>query len=353
MATLKEYLVLSQIAYNDFYDGENGKTIKNIQRDSKSSLYKYLTKKGNEIWKNQLGTIKDWTLINCQPNMKSGFAGAAFRSPAGETVIAFRGTEPPSLPDFGADALIYTGFDHKIIAQFSDAKQFVCQTLGIHSLDKMSKNKMPRFTGHSLGGALADYLAYVTGGAATTFNAVGFGQCLTKEELKSILKRLDGYKKRIKDYCDAWDIIGNSGVHIGERIYLINDQTLDAPYYRPTAGNAADSWDCLNNYLNNYFENLWNYAVYKCESNIDQAKDFFKKLINSYHPVLGLATGSPYSHGLKHFLNDINADESLIESNIAGSSEVGYCREISKILYVLQEEASEIRRLDKVKAAVK
>jgi hypothetical protein len=64
---------------------------------------------------------------------------------------------------------------------------------------------------------------------------------------------------------------------------------------------------------------------------------------------LGLATGSPYSHGLKHFLNDINADESLIESNIAGSSEVGYCQEISKILYMLQEEAGEIRRLDKVK----
>jgi hypothetical protein len=326
VATLKEYLVLSQIAYNDFdiIHKEFGKTIKTLMDSSKSSLYKFLTEKGKkrEFWIPHLATIHDWTVINCQPNTKSGFAEAAFRSPGGETVIAYRGTEPPSLRDFGTDALIYTGFDHKIIAQFSDAKQFVCQTLGINSLDKMSKNNMPRFAGHSLGGALADYLAYLTGSTATTFNAVGFVQCLTKEELKRILKNLDSYKKRIKDYCDAWDIIGNSGVHIGERIYLINDQTLDAPYYRPTVSNATNSWNYLNNYLNNYFENLWNYAVYKCENNIDKAKDFFKKLINSYHPVLGLATGSPYSHGLKHFLNDINADESLIESNIAGSSEV-------------------------------
>jgi hypothetical protein len=65
------------------------------------------------------------------------------------------------------------------------------------------------------------------------------------------------------------------------------------------------------------------------------AKDFFKKLINSYIPITGLATGSPYSHGLSHFLNDIDADENLIESNIAGSSEVGYCQNISKILQIL------------------
>lgn len=222
-----------------------------------------------------------------------------------------------------------------MIGQFNDAKKYVCHTLGITSLNQISKNKMPLFTGHSLGGALSDYLAYVTGATSTTFNAVGFAQCLSNEELKIILKNPRNYEDRIKDYCDDWDIIGNSGIHLGERIYLINDQTLDAPYYVSTAANSTDSWNYLNNYLNTYFENLWNYAEYVCENNIDKAQDFFKKLMNSYIPITGLATGSPYSHGLTHFLNDIDADESLIKSNIAGSSDVAYCHAASKILQVL------------------
>jgi hypothetical protein len=338
MATLKEYLVLCQIAYNDFdIENERKFTIGELLK-LKSSLNKYINDDKNKIWKKHFKTIEDWTLINCQTNTKSGFAAAAFRSPAGELVIAFRGTEPSwktALQDFGTDAKIYTGWDDEMIGQFRDAKAFVCQTLGINSLDQINKNKLPKFAGHSLGGGLADYLAYLTDATSTTFNAVGFAQCLPTEELKHILNNRKIYRKRINDYCDAWDMIGNSGVHIGEKIYLINDQTLDAPYYVSTTTSVTNSWDYLNNYLNNYFEDLWNSAVYQCENNIDKAKDFFKKLINSYIPITGLATGSPYSHGLTHFLNDINADESLIKSNVVGSSEVKYYQEISKILQIL------------------
>ena len=55
MATLKEYLVLSQIAYNDFYIREEGRTIGNLLDNSKlvkSSLINYLNEEGNEVWKN-------------------------------------------------------------------------------------------------------------------------------------------------------------------------------------------------------------------------------------------------------------------------------------------------------------
>ena len=322
MATLKEYLVLSQIAYNDFYVGEIDQTIGNLLDNSeteKSSLKLYLNEGENGIWKNQLDTIKDWTLINFQPNKKSGFAAAAFQSPEGETVIAFRGTEPTELSrlyyDVKADIKIYTGWDEDIIAQFTDAKQFVCQTLKIDSLDEISKADNLSFTGHSLGGGLADYLVYLTKGTtSTTFNAVGFAQCLTRKELKRILNNLDSYKERIKDYCDAWDMIGNSGIHIGERIYLINDQTLDAPCFVPTTNNDTNPWEYLNNYLAIEFKNIWDCAVYICENNIDKAKDFLKYLWNTYVPITGLISGSGYSHGLKHFLNDINADESLLKA---------------------------------------
>ena len=352
MVTLKEYLVLSQIAYNDFQKNEINETIGILFDDSISILIKYLNEEENGIWKNELDTVMDWTLINCQPNMKSGFAAAAFRSPEGETVIAFRGTEPTELgrlyQDVETDYQIYTGLEHEFIDQFTDAKKFVCHTLKIETLDEISKRHRLSFTGHSLGGGLADYLVYLTKDTtSTTFNAVGFAQCLPKEELKSILNNPDPYRERIKDYCDAWDIIGNSGIHIGERIYLINDQTLDAPYFVATTNSATNPWEYFNNYFETYFRNLWDYAVYRYEDNMDKAKDFFKKLVNSYHPILGLATGSPYSHGLKHFLNDINAGESLIKSNVAGTSDVVFYYNISQILYILKEKAPFVFKKEK------
>lgn len=344
MATLKEYLVLSQIAYNDFDKIEEiNFTIGQLFEESKSSLNIYLNDDKNRIWKNQLDTVKDWTLINCQNNTKSGFAAAAFRSPEGERVIAFRGTEPTLKQirlyiDVKTDSKIYTGLDDELIEQFSDAKEFVRQTLKINSLDEINKAHNLSFTGHSLGGALADYLAYLTKDTtSTTFNAVGFAQCLTVVELISILSAPESYWGRIKDYCDSWDIIGNSGIHIGDRIFLINDQVLDEPYYIETVNNATNPWDYYTNQLAIEFKNLWDYLMFKCKENIDQASDFFKKLINSYIPVTGLATGSPYSHGLKHFLNDINADESLIKSNIVGSSEVEFYKDITKIFLILNK----------------
>ena len=107
-----------------------GKTIGILFDDAESSLSRYLKEEGNEIWKDQLDTVMDWTLINCQPNTEAGFAGAAFRSPEGETVIAFRGTEPTELSklyiDVKTDYKIYNGWDDDTIAQFTDAKKFVC-----------------------------------------------------------------------------------------------------------------------------------------------------------------------------------------------------------------------------------
>jgi hypothetical protein len=334
MATLKEYLLLSQIAYNDFFPGEKKQSIDKIIDKSDSSLNKFLNEedKNREFWIPHLATIHDWTVINCQLNTKSGFAGAAFRSPAGETYIAFRGTEPPSILDFNTDRLIYTNWDAKLIDQFKDAKKFVCQTMKIDSLDKISKNNMPKFTGHSLGGALSDYLAYLTGCTSTTFNAVGFVQCLSNEEFK-LLKNPAGFKKRIKDYCDNCDVIGNSGIHIGERIFLINDLTLEKPQYRPVHfGSGHNTYEYIKNFYKFIYGNLWRVVKYAYEDSIDKANDFKKKLFNSYCPVTALLTGSPHSHGLDHFLNDIGKDEKLIKRNIASSSEVAYCHELSKML---------------------
>ena len=88
MASFKENLILSQIAYNNFF--ESGKrekmTVGGLLKDKESSLYKYLSKKENAVWREHLETMKDWQLINFQSNTKSGFSGCAFKSPTGEIV---------------------------------------------------------------------------------------------------------------------------------------------------------------------------------------------------------------------------------------------------------------------------
>ena len=120
--------------------------------------------------------MSNWTLSNYQGNTNSGFAGAAFQDSTGEIVIASRGTEPSlsTAIDFLNDAQIYTGWSEKLIGQMGDAESFVRTTLGIDALSNYNYSNVS-FTGHSLGGGLTEYLAYMTGANAMTFNAVGVG----------------------------------------------------------------------------------------------------------------------------------------------------------------------------------
>lgn len=165
-----------------------------------------------------LAGMLDWTLVNYQPNTTSGFAGAAFQSPSEELVFAFRGTEPnlltnplQALQDFDQDLQIATNTNLPGDSQFEDAFSFWIDTLQEVGVGNHSGYS---FTGHSLGGGLAQYMVYATNeaGHAVTFNAVGIGQGLGVDP--------SDYNDSITDYVNQNDIIGQYGVQLGATVYV-------------------------------------------------------------------------------------------------------------------------------------
>lgn len=222
-----EYMAASGLAYNDFDSLSNLPwTIRELAIAGKIDGFSInaqtdvITVTKTEL--DALKTMLDWTLVNSQSNTTTGFAGVAIQAPPdssnnpGELVVAYRGTE-----DKTADKLLQDMLTDLQIAiqgsttsqpnQFDDAFDFFTETLT--QLGPGAYNGYS-FTGHSLGGAMAQYLTYETNntGPSVTFNAPGIG------------KTLDGVSNysqfQVTDYVNENDIIGTFGQQLGSTIYL-------------------------------------------------------------------------------------------------------------------------------------
>jgi pimeloyl-ACP methyl ester carboxylesterase len=78
-------------------------------------------------------------------------------------VLAFAGTDPSSMANWGANAAQAVGLGSSQYEQGTTMASQVWQATGGNVL----------FVGHSLGGGIASAAAYATGGRAITFNAAG------------------------------------------------------------------------------------------------------------------------------------------------------------------------------------
>ena len=218
-------LALSQIVYDDLPVGKHPTTdepwtIDQLIRGGFITGASYSN--GAYAFSSQLTALSgmlDWTLANFQSNTSSGFAGAAFKNTANELVFSFRGTEPHlftnpvvALQDFAQDLEIAMDTNLPGPSQFNDAYEFWANTLQQVGAGNYSGYS---FTGHSLGGGIAQYMTYATNeaGHATTFNAVGIGQVLDGVDPAD-------YNDSIKDYVNQNDIIGQYGVQLGTTIYV-------------------------------------------------------------------------------------------------------------------------------------
>lgn len=226
-----QYMALSAIAYNDLPTGfnvVNGAsqpwTILDLIKAGKIEDVEFKEATGTiEVTNPELSaitTMLNWPLISSQPNTASGFAAVAFQnSTTDEVVFAFRGTEPVS--QFGADitnADLQIALQESLPSQFIEAENFVNSVLNNSQYDDASYS----FTGHSLGGALASYMTYVTNtdgiagvGKSVTFNAPGIAGLLPDNVNPA------DYNGLVTDHVNQGDIVGEfrADEQLGRTVY--------------------------------------------------------------------------------------------------------------------------------------
>ena len=163
--------------------------------------------KGNEKY-----IPKDWIRI-AEQDSKNGFHGEAFYK-NGTIVVSFRGTDE-FINDLLKEDILKLGLN-KLPAQYIYAQEFY------KKVKKDFPNKKIIFTGHSLGGSLAQLLGNETGNKTVTFNAYGVGNLIPKEDIKN--------NADIKNYGNVDDTVFNLNLRnqLGE-IYII-DYGKDCEY---------------------------------------------------------------------------------------------------------------------------
>ena len=125
---------------------------------------------------------KDWIKVS-EYDEKSGFHGEAFYK-EGKIVIAMRGTELRDKNDISND--IKMSLCKKLPNQYVDAQKFY------EKVKKDFPNKEIIFTGHSLGGSLAQLMANKTGLETVTFNAFGVRDIL-QEKVRNNTENIRNY----------------------------------------------------------------------------------------------------------------------------------------------------------------
>lgn len=142
--------------------------------------------KGNEI-----SIPKDWIKVS-EYDKKSGFHGEAFYKD-GKVVIAMRGTNDKD--DLANDVDMAK---KKLPNQYADAQKFY------EKVRKDFPDQEIVFTGHSLGGSLAQLMSNKTGYGAVTFNAYGVRDILQG----NVRDNLDN----IRNYGNINDTVFNNNI---------------------------------------------------------------------------------------------------------------------------------------------
>jgi hypothetical protein len=131
--------------------------------------------------------IGDATILAATDDQKS--QGASFYAVAydweGETVISYRGTRFPGLPDSGD---FFKGWflsaGYASVAQPQMALDFYAR---VHN--DFAHGQDIQLTGHSLGGGLAGFVSDITGAPADVFNNIPFGTGVVAEILSHDLSQ--------------------------------------------------------------------------------------------------------------------------------------------------------------------
>ena len=172
---------------------------KNLTFDNELKTLAIGVYKGNEKY-----IPKDWIKIDEMDNPETGFHGEAFFK-NGEVVISFRGTDEP-INDFIKEDLGHLAIG-KLPSQYVDSHKFY------EKVKRDFSGKRIIFTGHSLGGSLAQLMANETGYETVTFNAYGVANLLDRNVKNDL---------NVRNYGNVDDTTFNMNLrnHLG-KIYVI------------------------------------------------------------------------------------------------------------------------------------
>ena len=150
---------------------------------------------------------KDWIKIR-QQDSQTGFHGEAFYK-NGVIVLAYRGSE-----DFSDWVNNKQMALNKLPNQYFDAMEFY------NNVKSDFQNVRIVFTGHSLGGSLAQLMGNLTGNETVTFNAYGVGNLIPKEDLHNV---------NIRNYGNINDMVFNLNLdnELGDTYIISSERNFD------------------------------------------------------------------------------------------------------------------------------
>lgn len=150
--------------------------------------------------------------------IKDNFACAAYRN-GNKVIISFRGTDDP------ADILISDG--HIAAGKIPD-KEFEYAEMFYAEVQNHFKdeNVEIEFTGHSLGGAIAQLLGAKYGNKTVTFNAPGMLNMLDQIGCSTTAEY-----SNITNYAVLNDYVGNFRAHVGDTYYIPPIPVENEPFY--------------------------------------------------------------------------------------------------------------------------
>ena len=252
-----DYLNLSALAYVDFKKSDAGLTLDEIIKDEQKNK----SRKSFNLSDHQLSALRDssnplrsFVLLSQSPltytrtvkdrngirtiTVENEFSCIALQNPeTKEIIFAFRGTN--NFGDWDTDGLIGSRvFPADWMGQFAAARKFVFQTLNQYGpicyndqkamFKAIGQGSNVSFTGHSLGGALAQYMTYKTakldkgdaGIKSVTFDAVGIGDNVG-------VSSIDAGKYNSTDHVNSLDWVGTYGLQLGKTVTHIDNSEVD------------------------------------------------------------------------------------------------------------------------------
>lgn len=249
----RAYLNLSALAYIDFDKSLTGLTIKDLI-ERKAVPEKDLNSPELSALQDPSNPLRSFVLLSQSPltytrtvkdrngvrtiTVENEFSCIALQNPeTKEIIFAFRGTN--NFGDWDTDGLIGSRvFPADWMGQFAAARKFVFQTLNQYGpicyndqnamFKAIGQGSNVSFTGHSLGGALAQYMTYKTakldkgdaGIKSVTFDAVGIGNNVG-------VSSIDADKYNSTDHVNSLDWVGTYGLQLGKTVTHIDNSEVD------------------------------------------------------------------------------------------------------------------------------